>query len=100
MKDKKKSKKFNILILAVVILVVIGIVTIMIVNNNNKNKGNNDNNIDEEIMFVTGKAVEEKSTNDYKLSDIKMLAKLKETEITITVKNISSSTLRRKGCIY
>lgn len=49
---------------------------------------------------VTGKAVEDKQTKEYKINNIKMLAKSSQTEIILTIKNISSKDTRRKRCIY
>lgn len=55
----------------------------------------------EEIAVqVTGKAVEDKQTKEYKINNIKMLAKSSQTEIILTIKNISSKDTRRKRCIY
>ena len=44
---------------------------------------------EEPVVRVTGKAVEDRETKEYKLCDIKMTAKKQETEVVITVKNIS-----------
>lgn len=55
---------------------------------------------EEIVEHVTGKLVEEKSTKEYKISNIKILAKSNSTEVILTVKNISTKSQRRKRCLY
>lgn len=55
----------------------------------------------EEIAVqVTGKVVEDKETKEYKINNIKMFAKSSQTEIILTIKNISTKDTRGKRCIY
>lgn len=51
---------------------------------------------EEPAVQVTGKAIEEKQTNEYKLSDIKMSAKQSETEVVLTIKNIATKTTKER----
>lgn len=74
----KKNKKKIILVL----VIIISIITAIIIN---KNKIKDE----EVIVQITGKAVEEKQTEEYKLSNIKMYAQKSKTEIILTIKNIS-----------
>ena len=66
-------KKKKIIIISIIILVIIAIGVGIIVINNNKKK---DEVVEEEpVVRVTGKAVEDRETKEYKLCDIKMTAK-------------------------
>ena len=51
---------------------------------------------EEPVVRVTGKAVEDRETKEYKLCDIKMTAKKQETEVVITVKNISGKETKAR----
>lgn len=87
-------KKKVFIIIAVIILIVACIgIGIAIINNNKKK----DEVVEEEpVVRVTGKAVEDRETKEYKLCDIKMTAKKQETEVVITVKNISGKETKAR----
>ena len=87
-------KKKKIIIISIIVLVIIAIGVGIIVINNNKKK---DEVVEEEpVVRVTGKAVEDRETKEYKLCDIKMTAKKQETEVVITVKNISGKETKAR----
>lgn len=87
-------KKKVFIIIAVIILIVACIgIGIAIINNNKKV----DEVVEEEpVVRVTGKAVENRETKEYKLSNIKMVAKKNETEVVITIQNISGEETKAR----
>lgn len=89
-----KKKK---IIISIIILIIVAIgVSIQIINNNKNNKKQDEIVEEEPVVRVTGKAVESRETKEYKLSNIQMVAKKQETEVVITVKNISGKETKAR----
>ena len=100
MKKEKKSNKKKIIFIIIVLIIIIGVITAIIINKNNIKKEETEKVAEQETeevaIQVTGKATEEKQTNDYKISNVKISAKDSQAEIALTIKNISNkSTIER-----
>ena len=101
-----KKKKLTIAVI-LIIVIIIGVCVIVLANKNQNQESTNNihyneeqnygeeqlqetNEIEETPTQVTGKAVEGQTIKDYQISNVTMTAKQSQTEVRLTIKNISS----------
>ena len=96
MKKEKKSNQKKIIFIIIVLIIIIGVITAISVNKNKNKKDEAEEmptqEVEEVAVQVTGKAIEEKETKDYKISNVNISAKDSQAEIALTIKNISNKT--------
>lgn len=101
-----KKKKIIIMILIIIIAIIVSTISVINLNKDkNQDESKKEENINNQVVQeeqeekgveLTGKLVEEQSTEHYKISNIKMTAKSKETEIILTIKNISEKEQKER----
>lgn len=96
--DKKINKKKIVIIVSIFVLLVVVVGTLIIKEGIGKAEQNNQEQVVEEEVGVevTGKAVDEKTKGSYKVSNVNMVAKQSQTEIQLTIKNISSKSTKER----
>ena len=97
---QKNNKKRLIIIISVSIVLIVAVIAGILITRKvktNKEQNNQQQEEQEEIgIEVTGKAVDEKTKGSYKVSNVNMVAKQSQTEIQLTIKNISSKNTKER----